>query len=136
MNELSSNAVLDQKMAAMRIKNLELLKRHQVCTCARSLISSPKKARNNEHRRLIFLFLSSSRVKGLFFSSNMFCILSPPRMSLQEMLARFLTMLLAFCSNSNREHARMYRNEGRDRVSTTVLNVRNRLSTIVIAGLE
>ena len=33
MNEPSSNAVLEQKMAAMRIKNLELLKRHQVCTC-------------------------------------------------------------------------------------------------------
>jgi hypothetical protein len=31
MDELSSIAAIDQKMAAMRIKNLKLLKRHQVC---------------------------------------------------------------------------------------------------------
>jgi len=32
MDELSSITTIDQKMAKMRIKNLELLKRHQVCT--------------------------------------------------------------------------------------------------------
>lgn len=32
MDGLSTLSAIDQKMAEMRIKNLELLKRHQVCT--------------------------------------------------------------------------------------------------------
>ena len=32
MDGISSITTIDQKMAEMRIKNLELLKRHQVCT--------------------------------------------------------------------------------------------------------
>jgi hypothetical protein len=31
MDEHSSLAAIDEKMAAMRIKNLKLLQRHQVC---------------------------------------------------------------------------------------------------------
>lgn len=31
MDGISSISAIDQKMAEMRIKNLELLKRHQVC---------------------------------------------------------------------------------------------------------
>ena len=32
MNDTASLSIIDQKMAEMRIKNMELLKRHQVCT--------------------------------------------------------------------------------------------------------
>jgi len=38
MDGLSTLSAIDQKMAEMRIKNLELLKRHQVCTWMRILI--------------------------------------------------------------------------------------------------